>query len=48
MSTMKAAVYHGKGDVRVEQIPVPECGQPAHEAAYDHGPRVHLRRMLLL
>jgi L-iditol 2-dehydrogenase len=26
MSTMKAAVYHGKGDVRVEQIPVPECG----------------------
>jgi L-iditol 2-dehydrogenase len=26
MGTMKAAVYHGKGDVRVEQISVPECG----------------------
>jgi L-iditol 2-dehydrogenase len=25
MSTMRAVVYHGKGDVRVERIPVPEC-----------------------
>jgi L-iditol 2-dehydrogenase len=25
MSTMKAVVYHGKGDVRVESVPVPAC-----------------------
>ena len=26
MSTMQAAVYHGKGDVRVERIALPPCG----------------------
>jgi L-iditol 2-dehydrogenase len=26
MSTMRAVVFHGQGDVRVEQIPVPACG----------------------
>jgi len=26
MSTMKAVVYHGPGDVRVEDVPVPACG----------------------
>jgi L-iditol 2-dehydrogenase len=26
MSTMRAVVYHGKGDVRVERIPIPESG----------------------
>ena len=25
--TMKAVVYHAPGDVRVEQVPVPECGE---------------------
>ena len=26
METMQAAVYHGKGDVQVEQVPTPACG----------------------
>ena len=26
MDTMKAVVYHGPGDIRVEDIPVPTCG----------------------
>ena len=26
MKTMKAVVYHGPGDVRVEQVPLPTCG----------------------
>ncbi len=26
MSTMKAVVYHGPGDVRVQDVPVPSCG----------------------
>lgn len=26
MSTMKAVVYHGPGDVKVEDLPVPTCG----------------------
>ena len=26
MSTMKAVVYHGPGDVRVQDVPIPACG----------------------
>jgi L-iditol 2-dehydrogenase len=26
MATMNAVVYHGKGDVRYEKLPVPDCG----------------------
>lgn len=27
MHTMKAVVYYGAGDIRIENIPVPDCGR---------------------